>query len=325
LTRRGAQPWVTGAVLVALAGCAGSAGVLQGVPTTGTDGSWIDPASTKQNLLYITDEAVRAVDVFTYPYGKPSGVLQLLHTPAGICSSKAGDVWIVNSPTHVYEYAHGAKQPEAMLEDTGALELQSCAVSPVNGDLAVVDAGHAIEAGSVAVFAGAKGTPHRYRSTDLHEVFFCAYDAHGNLFVDGLDANYTFHLMQLAHGARKLQAVKLDQSIGFPGALAWDGKYLALGDRLYQGKHETAIYQISVSGAQGTITGTTRLGGSCDLLGFAVPKLGSGKGNPQATRVVAPDACDNTVRFYAYPAGGAPLKNFGTLQYPFSATVSQAH
>lgn len=323
MNTRGRYPWVIGALFVALSGCAGAAAPSRGaIPPIDGNGSWMAPAAKAQNLLYVSDEATNAVDVFTYPGGEPAGVLRRMHDPEGLCADKAGDVWVVNAPVRVLEYAHGAHDPEATLEDDAAFSLSSCAVNPVNGDLAVVDAGRAAEPGSVEIFRGATGKPHRYASHDLYHVLFCTYDARGNLFVDGLDAAYGFHLAELARGAKKLRDLGLNQTIGFPGAVAWDGKYLALGDRYYQGKNQAAIYQVSISGSQGTIVGTTVLDGSCDLLGFTAPKLGSGKGNPQATRLVAPDPCGNAVRFYSYPEGGAPIKDFGALQYPFGAAVS---
>ena len=122
------------------------------------------PDATGQNLLYMSDEAANAVDVFTFPVGKAAGVLRQFHDPAGICSDKSGEVWVVNAPYHILRYAHGGKQPESTLEDPSALRFQACSVDPASGDLAVTDAGRAGLAGSVVVFSGGKGTPHRFRS-----------------------------------------------------------------------------------------------------------------------------------------------------------------
>jgi len=326
LTTKGPQPWIIAALALALAGCAGAASPLQSVnPGAVGDGSWMSTATGGRNLLYVSDEATNVVDVFTFPFGTPVGVLQQLHDPVGICSDKTGYVWVVNAPNHVLKYAHGAQRPESTIEDARAVRLQACSIDPTSGNLAVTDAGRPGLAGYVVIYAGAKGSPKRFRSADLSDVFFCAYDDKGNLFVDGLDGTYAFRLMELPHGGQRLRPIKLDQSVGFPGAVAWDGKYLALGDRSYRGGHAPAIYQISVSKTHGTVVGTTKLSGSCDLLGFTIPKLGSGKGNPQGTRVVAPDICNNAVRLYRYPAGGSPTKRLDGIQYPFSAAVSAAH
>ncbi len=161
----------------------------------------MNPATAGQNLLYISDEAVNAVDVFTYPLGTAAGVLRQIHDPAGICSDKAGEVWVVNAPNRILKYAHGGKHPESTLEDADALRFQACSVDPTTGDLAVTDAGRAGLAGSVVVFTGGKGTPHRFRSTDLSDVFFCAYDDKGKLFVDGLDGELRLSLSGV--GARQ--------------------------------------------------------------------------------------------------------------------------
>jgi hypothetical protein len=325
LTTKGPQPWIIAALALALAGCAGVGSPPQSVGAGAAgDGSWMSPATQGQNLLYVSDEATNTVDVFTFPFGTPAGVLQQIHDPVGVCSDKTGDVWVVNAPDHVVKYAHGAHSRGPTIEDPRALRLLACSVDPTSGNLAVTDTGRPGQAGSVVVYAGGKGSPKRFRSAQLTDVFFCAYDDDGNLFVDGLDGHYAFHLMELPQGGQRMRSIKLNQSVGFPGAVAWDGKYLALGDRSFRGGHARAIYQISVSGTRGTVVGTTKLGGSCDLLGFAVPKLGSGRGNPQGSRVVAPDVCENTVRIYNYPAGGSPSKNLGDIQYPFSAAVSAA-
>ena len=124
MTTKGRQPWIIGALALALTGCAGAVSPLQsaGAGAVG-DGSWMSPATNGRNLLYVSDEAANAVDVFTFPFGTPVGVLRQSHDPVGICSDKTGYVWVVNAPNHVLKYAHGAQRPGATMEDAHALRL----------------------------------------------------------------------------------------------------------------------------------------------------------------------------------------------------------
>ena len=211
MTTKGGQPWIIGALAFALAmaGCAGAGSSLQSVPAAARGaGSWLNPATTAQNLLYISDDAHNAVDVFTFPLGTKTGVLQQLHEPAGICSDKAGEVWVVNAPNHVLKYDTAAKSRSRRSRTPTHCAFKPAPSILLPDDLAVTDAGRAGEAGSVVVYTGGQGPPRRFRSADLSDVFFCAYDDKGNLFVDGLDGGYRFHLVELPHGGQRLQAVR---------------------------------------------------------------------------------------------------------------------
>ena len=173
MTTKGRQPWIIGALALALTGCAGAVSPLQSAGTGAVgDGSWMNPATNGRNLLYVSDEAANSVDVFSFPFGTPVGVLRQSHDPVGICSDKTGYVWVVNAPNHVLKYAHGAQRPGATMEDTHALRLQACSIDPTTGDLAVTDAGRAGQAGNVVIYAGGKGSPKRFRSAHLATSFF---------------------------------------------------------------------------------------------------------------------------------------------------------
>ncbi len=178
----------------------------------------------------------------------------------------------------------------------------------------MTDLGGAAGAGSLFVYAGAKGNPKQYVSSQLLEVFFCAYDDSGNLFVDGLDGTYTFQLAELPAGASQLKILSVNQTIVSPGGMRWDGQHLAVADQAYQDGHDSAIYQLAVTSSGATVAGTTLLNKTCDVLGFAL----------QGSTAVTADACENNVRFYKYPAGGNSHRTLKSFQYPVSAAVSLA-
>ncbi|MGA7201282.1 MAG: hypothetical protein WBX26_05585 [Candidatus Cybelea sp.] len=280
--------------------------------------SWMAPAAKSQTLLYVSDGGADEVLIYSYHAGKMVGKLTHLQDPAGVCSDPTGNVWVVNSASlTILQYAHGATKSKATLDDSGSANPLGCSVDPRTGDLAVTNLGTASGGGNLAIYTAAQGSATTYTDPDLMYVYFCGYDDRGNLFVDGLDGTYQFVLAELPSGGETLQTIGLSGSVGFPGGVAWDGKYIAIGDQYYQNKHTAAIFQYSVSGSAGTLVGTTVLSATCDALQFAIPKDGQ-----QRTTVVVPDACLNSAAFYDYPAGGSPSITFSGFEYPVAAAVS---
>lgn len=285
--------------------------------------SWMAPTAKKQNLIYLTDGGADEVLTYSYPAGKMIGKLTHLGNPTGVCSDPSGNVWVVNSYSFkIVQYAHGGKKPTATLSDSGTANPLGCSVDPTTGNLAVANLGNGKVAGSLSIYTGAKGSAKNYQPSKLAYAYFCGYDDDGNLFVDGLDSTYDFVLFELPSGSGTLKMVTLSGTVDFPGGVAWDGEYMAIGDQDYNGKHTSAIDQISVSGSTGTFEGTTALTGSCDVLQFAISSGGSPRKNGQGNTVVAPDGCLNNAAFYDYPAGGSPTKTITGLTYPVAAAVS---
>jgi hypothetical protein len=300
-----------------------TAGSSLAAPETGTS-SWIDPQAKSGSLLYVTDYYANVVHMYTYPALKKAGELTgHFAYPNGICADKDGNVWIVNNSTKgkdgedAVEYAHGGTSPIGKVSDPGEYAV-SCSVDPVNGDLAVNNIqstkGHYGGAGSVIIYAHAKGHGKRYHLPDMPLVYFCGYDDKGNLFADGINNAYAFAFAELRKGASKFKKLVLKGGkIHAPGEIRWDGKHLAVGDQDAQkvgNSHETsAIYQVSGN----TIVGKTPLTGSEDVIGFWV----------DGTTVIAPDASLNVVDLYRYPKGGKHTQTIkGPFQSPYGAAVS---
>ena len=140
------------------------------------------------------------------------------------------------------------------------------------------------------------------RSTEIEsfqEYEFCGYDAAGNLFVDGENKNATFEFAELPKGGGALESITLNQNIGWPGGIQWDGKYLTVGDQ-----NKPVVYQFAVQGTSGTKVGSTSLGGG---------DVGAvGQFQVLGHRLIAPNlctgSCTGNVLYYDYPAGGTATK-----------------
>lgn len=264
-------------------------------------------AKRTKNLLYVTDGGAGNVLMYAYPSLRPVGSLEDTGDAQGVCTDAHGYVWVIPSVSpRILRYAHGVPKSKVSLSDAGAQYPLACAVDPTTGNLAMTNLGGPSGGGNVYIWAGAKGTANKISDSAMSFVYFCAYDASGNLWVDGLDAKYNFVFAELPAGGQNLQTIALG-GVSFPGGIEWDGTAIAVGDQ-----QSSVIDQISVSGSSATIVGTTPLDGSCDVGQFAIL---NGK-------VFAPDICTGDGNLYLYPAGGASQRAVSGLQYPMAAAIS---
>ncbi|MBV9333284.1 MAG: hypothetical protein JO146_04700 [Candidatus Eremiobacteraeota bacterium] len=292
------------AASVAAAGCAG------GTPATPTAvaapfaasrfdpaGSWMEPSAATQDLLYVSD-ARGSVDVFSYPAGKPVGVLRGFRNPAGLCSDPKGDVYVVDSDAlQVLKYRHGGTKPIKTLLMFGYFPF-SCAEDPKTGDVAVANIiSQSNGPGGLSIFKSGQAIPRTYTDNTLGSFFFCGYDDHSNVFVDGTGTgSHEAKFAELAGGSSTLKKISLDKNITYPGGIEWDGTYLAAQDTTTR-----ILYRFKMSGSVGKSAGTIQLKGDKSTLihGFWI----SGK------ELVMPYGTQSRhvakVGFWAYPGGGA--------------------
>lgn len=304
------------AVSAVLAACAGPAGTqMAGAFAPAARfvvGSHILPdAKMQPSLLYVSSILSDDVYVYSYPAGKAEGTLTGFDDPYGLCSDAAGNVWIVDDGANeIVEYAHGGTKPIATLKDPGEYP-EGCAVDPVTGNLAVTNFYATSGAGSVAIYAHAHGSPKLISDPNFQEYRFCGYDNKGDLYVGGVTSSLEFVFAKLLRGKKVFSAVKLKQSIEWPGGVAFDGSDIAVGDT------DTSEVYLT-NGKKGKIVGTVSLSDANYVNQFWIVPATEGKANAV---LVAPSQDGNVVGFYAYPAGGAPTKTI-TVQEPFGATVS---
>jgi hypothetical protein len=124
-----------------LAGCGGSQPPI-GAPqsravATHADrsGSWMLPEAKSEDLLYISD--YYGVHVFSYPKGQYVGDINAFGY--GLCSDRAGDVFVADAPNRqLYEYRHGStKRLQTLYDNYVDFNPINCSVDPTTGNLAV--------------------------------------------------------------------------------------------------------------------------------------------------------------------------------------------
>ena len=215
---------------------------------------WMLPEAKSDDLLYISTTTNTFVD--SYPQGRLVGELGV----GGfyLCGDKAGNVFLseyTNEQDAIIEYAHGGTTPIATIQTAGPP--WGCSVDPVSGDLAVAIPDVAgINHGELAVYKHARGKPLVFSDDPVIEyIFFCRYDASGNLFIDGTPGGKSPYFAELPRHSKAITNLTLINGNFYADSdIEWDGSYLAVADGF-----AGAVYRISVSGSSATIVSTVPL------------------------------------------------------------------
>ncbi len=270
------------------------------------------PAARTGNLLYVADLNAGDVYVFSYPGGRLRRKLTGFQAVHYLCVDGAGHIFVDDTgASKVLEYDRTGTQPIHTFKTPNATP-NSCAIDPATGNLAISYNPLGDGPGAVDVYKRATGKRTTYTTPNVFRYYFIGYDNAGNLFIDGTDMHVTFELAELPAGGQTTQAITMGTSVSLPGAIAWDGQYLAIGDQVCI-ECASQIDRVSVSGTTATLVGTVALLDSCDVLQYWIDK----------GRVIAADDCGSTVKYFNYPAGGNSLKTIASpLNEPVGVTVS---
>ena len=315
---------LTSCVAIAmLAGCGGSQppiGAPGAMPQSGTSAtrathgkSWMRPEAKNEDLVYVSNGR-NTLRVFSYPKGKPVGVLDVGY-PGASCSDSHGNVYISSGP-EILEYAHGGTTPINTLNIDYGGSVIACAVDPATGDVAATVA-YANQGFYVAIFFGGTGSSENLKDSGLQEYAACVYDDAGNFYVMGW-TGAGYGLTELPAGSSDFITLSLSESLA-EGALQWDGQYLDIDH--FDRRERDLVYQVEVSGSNATIVSSTQLSGHVYR---SQPWL-FGK-----TFVAASGWRHNRdMAFWRYPAGGKPIaivssKYFSHNSGIFDVTVSVA-
>jgi hypothetical protein len=279
---------------------------------------WMNPGAKSGKLLYVSGGNFNDVFVYTYTRPKLLGTLTGFQYPASPCTDRNGNVWIPNfKGTTIVEYAHGGTSVISTLSVPN-MSPGDCSVDPTTGNLAVVGYGDNSTSGSIstsggiAIYVGAKGSPRIVR-VGFPGTSSCTYDDKGNLFVDGqgFSEKPPFVFGEVRKGEWKFKPIRLHPVPFQPGAVRWDGKYVAVAVA-------NSIYRFAVRDRKATKVGSLYLDDIYWIAGLWIQgakaivtdRFGSGY-YPQAL-------------FYAYPTGGDPTRTIPGTDYEAGVTVSVA-
>jgi hypothetical protein len=283
-----------------LAGCGGS----QSMPTSSAavNAVVIPEGHGHGTLAYIaTFGSNGELEEFRFPKGKRLDY-PITDSASGMCSrTDRGDFWATNSiSSNVEEFRAGGTKVLKTLSVTAG-DPAGCSINKSNDDLAV-----SLLTGGVVIYKNASGSGTSV-SDGLYETFFVGYDGSGDLFADGFTSSDAVAIVEMPAGSSTFHSLTLPNTIEFPGIVQWDGTYVAVGDQ-----EANAIYRYSVSGSTVTLEGTVTFSDASDCGGGDIFK---GK------YFLCPDAGDNNVKVYAYPAGGAPIDTWKGSVEPVAGIV----
>jgi len=297
--------------------------------------SWVRRDAGKAWLLYVSDAYNGTVDIYNYRSNKNElyGQLTGFAHPLGLCVDWAGDVFVDDYDNYeIDEYAHGGTTPIASVSDSYGRP-DGCAVDRSTGNIAVSNGFNQSDAGgNIVVFTGGlEGNETEYggNNIDLDNFGPPAYDAKGNLFLEGIKYSTQTVFAELPAGSSSLVQLS-GLTINQTAAVEWDGSYIDATDGDYKGEGVGAIYRVTVSGSAVKIKRTTVLTDDCyggyNYASFYQPYIGGT--TPRRNTVVAGNSavqCPNRVDVWDFAKGGNPkrvLPSDISPVWPFGATLS---
>jgi hypothetical protein len=305
LSRLSAYALGLGAAAALMAGCTSNGGSAFGVPSGMSSLNQLvsgAPDNHKKEPLTQYMSVSNAILEYDYPKGDQSIGQIPVGSGAGECAdvlygAAKRDFWMAVPATDEYdEFAVGGTKPIKTLTESAGEPSGNCAMDPTTGNLAAP----LFSNGDVVIFENASGSG-AAMTTPLFEAYFAGFDNDGNLFVDGRNTSLAFGLVELPKGSSAFQTITTSNTVQFPGAVQWDGKYVTVGDQ-----ESAAIYRYAVSGTTATLKGTVSLTGAGDCGQTWIGSSG---------RVFCPDSDKTQGEVYKYPAGGSPVAILTTNGY----------
>jgi hypothetical protein len=259
--------------------------------------SWMLSEAKSETLVYAAG-GCGGTCVLSYTQGNVVGALGT--TGVATCADSRGDVFMTNNSV-VVEYSHGASKTSATLNLPGD-DAAGCSVDSKTGNLAVVFVG---QNNDIAVFPGAQGSPTLY--TSGLESLYCGYDNAGNLFVSGYKSGQP-GFSELVSGGSMFTTLSISSSVGTPGQVQWDGKYIT-----YEGrdKGHVKFSRLQISGSTANVVDAVTIRG---IKGSAYQSWIYGG------TILIPYSNHRTitrnVSLWKYPKGGKIVRklNFGTYK-----------
>lgn len=259
------------------------------------------PDKHNKDALYQFMSVSNGILEYDYPKSDKSIGQMPVGDGAGECAdilygAAKRDFWVTVPGADEYdEFALGGTKPIKTLTESAG-ESANCAMDPTTGNLAAP----ILSNGDIVIFQHASGSG-TVMTTPLFEAYFDGYDNNGNLFVDGRNGSLAFGLVGLPKGSSTFENVSISNTVSFPGAVQWDGKYLTVGD---QESH--VIYRYRVSGTTATLKGTVSLTGASDCGQTWIGSSGV---------VFCPDSGNTQGEVYKHPSGGSPIAILTTNGY----------
>jgi hypothetical protein len=284
----------------------------------------LSEAATASSLLYVASSLALKVNVYDYKNGVVGELYGQINVPDpnGMCTDRAGDVWITSYSDGVTEFAHGSSTPIRKKRDIKGEPL-ACAVDPSTGDLAVSvyhdDSNYGMLT-SVRIF-GKGRLGHSFSAPNgFGHVGYLTYDNKGNLFVDAFECGgsecygpdyYEPALFELSKTGTVFEQLTLKGvTLVNPSGIAWINPTLLVADSDYSYTKPIG-YKVLVQGQTATVVATLPFSSSQSVSGLVV----------RASAIVVADPLGNMLETYDLKTG--KLQSTFGITKPLDVVVSQ--
>ncbi len=267
--------------------------------------------------LFISDYTDGVVDIYNIA-GMLTATLTGFAQPRGLAVDKSGNLYVADTDNfRVLVYAPPYNGRPTTLQDPNQF-LANVAVDG-NGNVAVTNlATTSAGPGSVSFYAKGTTRPTNIVSSPptIGEVFFGAFDAKGNLYIDGLDSagHTTFGIVAGGIKGAAITPLTTSNTFSFPGGVAVTTQGLiAIDDQVGR-----TIYTYNPPNAKtrslGSPVFTTTLAGANDPVTFAFTE--------NNRFAVTADAGNGTAALYRFPAGGSLINRLNFSYQPMGVAIN---
>jgi len=255
-------------------------------------------AATKK--IFVSDDSTNVVNIYNTS-GKLLATLTGFSEPQGLATDAKGNLYVADTEnSRILVYAPPYTKTPKTLSDPGQYP---AGVSVLNNGQFVA-ASNIISTsdgpGSVTVFKNGKAGP-TISNSSFARVYFLAFDAKGNLFIDGSNSSGGVEVGEIANatkGGKKFVTLTYKNTIEFPGGVeVTTGDKIAIDD---QEGFAVYTYDQPKKGSLGSPIATTPLTGSGDPVTYAFTQNNKD--------LWTADAVDDAANEFAYPKGGSALK-----------------
>jgi hypothetical protein len=323
----GVRAFLATATLSMVTGCTGAAQVAPSNPAqvpeatrVAQSGSAVSPDSAAADQVIVSDTFAAVVSVFD-----AKGHLQIrlkkgISEPLGLTTDPAGNLYVANAgDSNVLVYSQPYKSPGLVLNESGRYPTD-VAVSKA-GVVAVTNSSLPSGPGNVTFYPKGSATAcANVSDPNWNEFYFAAFDASGNLFVDGFgrDGNVLVGEIQGGCSATSVAPLSVANTLSGIGTVqVVNGNVLILAEA---GSWAPVVYTYAppVSGSLGSPITTTNLSQGISTVSFAMVR------NDRALWIVQSVVAYGRIK-YTYP-GGRFVKSFKerNLKNAFGIAVNPA-
>jgi hypothetical protein len=295
-------------VSVALAADSNSAArpdVIPGSPMPSHSFVHVKAMLAAKNLVITSDPVDGNVNIYD-PTGKQLAQLTGFSQPQGLATDAKGNLYVVDTNnSRILVYAPPYTKTPTTLSDSGYYPAGVAVYSKGKTTWVAVtnicSAPNCTQGGFIVYKNGkSKGA---FQSSSIYRVYFCDFDAKGNLYVDGENSSAGIVVGEIPNAIKNKQTFNVlttGNSISFPGGVQVTSKgKIAIDDQTGLAVY---TYNPPKNGSLGSPIATTPLSGLSDPVEFALTKNNKD--------LWTGDYPNSTANEFAYPAGGSAVTSW---------------